>query len=342
MAQSMWPAFTSAQQLSEGRGHGLRTQRLHPVGLRGGGTADAQALQVAQPAEGPVAEQHLRRVGVYRQQFQAVARAKLALQIGTECGHAAAQAGHVGVQAGQVGRAQVLVGRRGQAKQQGAEGHGAQLQQLQHLAPPHAGAVEGHHLGAVTAGAQARQLAGPEGFSSCRVNWCSPARPPTTRRRSGGAGAEDGGAGPERWRTGIAPAWPRGGPAYAAGERGGKASKVMAAREPDAGHALFRVPSAAMTGSLGSCAAATKLMYAPKARLFRAKVLAYWRPTKRSASRACRSSSTGSSKAHNCPSRTRTRPLTKSGPPPAHGTAAVRPLWVVAGARPGPRCPAAR
>jgi len=91
---------------------------------------------------GPRAVQLLRRVHVQRQQLDAVALAQQPLQVGAEGRGVAAQRIGVGAQAGQVDRQHLGVERGRQAEDRGAEGHGADLHQAQHLLAADAGAVD--------------------------------------------------------------------------------------------------------------------------------------------------------------------------------------------------------
>ena len=126
-------------------------------------------LQVGEAGERLGAEGDLRRVGIDREQLDAVAIAQQGLEVGTEGGDAAPQGGDVGVQAGQVGSADLGIEDGAQVEQRCPERNRTELHQAQHLLAADAGAIERHDLGGDAAAAEARELVAPERLFMARV-----------------------------------------------------------------------------------------------------------------------------------------------------------------------------
>ena len=112
--------------------------------------------------EGLPAEHHLGRVGIDRQQLEAVALLQQGLEPRAPERNGPAQRGMSGLSSGRSIGVQLRLVRRGQAQQHVAEGHHAEPHQLQHLLAADAAAVEGHDLCMHAATGDFRNALGPE------------------------------------------------------------------------------------------------------------------------------------------------------------------------------------
>ena len=157
--------------------HRQRPQRANKIRLPHGRHAHAPPGQVGQLRQWLFTKQHLGRIGIDGQQFDAVALAQVSFQIGTERSRGSAHARHVGAHAGQVGRRVLRILPCQRAHQHRTKRQHAQLHQAQHLCARHARAVKRHDIGAVAPLTQARKLLGPERLFVLQV-LVDPRQPP--------------------------------------------------------------------------------------------------------------------------------------------------------------------